>query len=178
MPATRYQPFWSSMRAFALPSFYDGRIRINLVGRESHGLVQPQDYGAVCDELIALLLECRDPRTGEGIVEVVERPAGGRDPRSLGPTESDLVIVWRGALALSHPRHGTIGPLPYRRTGGPTGPHGMVLVRSQDLAPGDHGLRSTFDVVPTILALLGEAPPRSLSGRSLLPDIVAATSGR
>ena len=178
MPATRYQPFWSSMRAFALPSFYDGRIRINLVGRESQGLVQPQDYGTVCDDLIALLLECRDPRTGEGIVEAVERPAEGRDPRSLGPTESDLVIIWRGSLALSHPRHGTLGPLPYRRTGGHTGPHGMVLVRSQVLAPGDHGLRSTFDVVPTILDLLGEPPPRPLSGRSLLPDAVAATSCR
>ncbi|MCP9834739.1 MULTISPECIES: alkaline phosphatase family protein [unclassified Cyanobium] len=178
MPATRYQPFWSSMRAFALPSFYDGRIRINLVGRESHGLVQPQDYGAVCDELVALLQECRDPRSGDGIVQAVELPAQGRDPRSLGPTESDLVIIWRGALALSHPRHGTLGPLPYRRTGGHTGTHGMLLLRSQQLAPGDLGLRSTFDVVPTILALLGEAPPRPLSGRSLLPDAVAATSAR
>ncbi|MBW4529147.1 MAG: alkaline phosphatase family protein [Aphanothece saxicola GSE-SYN-MK-01-06B] len=178
MPATRYQPFWSSMRAFALPSFYDGRIRINLVGRESHGLVRPEDYTAVCDELVALLQECHDPRSGEGLVEAVERPGQGRDPRLLGPTESDLVIVWRGALALSHPRHGTLGPLPYRRTGGHTGPYGMALLRSQDLTPGDLGLRSTFDVVPTILALLGEAPPRQLSGESLLPGAVAATGGR
>ena len=39
MPAARYSQFWPRMPAFALPSFYDGRIRINLEGRERHGIV-------------------------------------------------------------------------------------------------------------------------------------------
>ena len=30
MPATRYRALWPTMRAFALPSFYDGRVRLNL----------------------------------------------------------------------------------------------------------------------------------------------------
>ena len=43
-PALRYRPHWPRMPAFALPSFYDGRIRINLRGRERHGLVDPSRY--------------------------------------------------------------------------------------------------------------------------------------
>src|SRR5262249_32091511 len=35
-PASRYRPFWPDMRAFAMPSFYDGRVRVNLTGRERY----------------------------------------------------------------------------------------------------------------------------------------------
>ncbi len=47
MPATRYQPYWRAMRAFALPSFYDGRVRVNLAGRERNGSVRPSEYETV-----------------------------------------------------------------------------------------------------------------------------------
>src|SRR5262249_43006738 len=121
MPAARYQHHWRSMRAFALPSFYDGRIRINLVGRERHGGIPVAKYKALCDEIEALLLECRDPSTGEPMVDYIER-AEARDPLTLGPTESDLVVVWKGvSCALDHPRLGRVGPVPFRRTGGHTG---------------------------------------------------------
>ena len=44
MPAAGYQRYWHWMPAFALPSFYDGRVRINLRGREASGIVIPADY--------------------------------------------------------------------------------------------------------------------------------------
>jgi predicted AlkP superfamily phosphohydrolase/phosphomutase len=168
MPATRYQPYWPAMRAFALPSFYDGRIRINLAGRERNGSVRPSEYEAVCDEIEALVRACRDPATGEGAVDYFERPGRGRDPRTLGPTESDLNVIWRGPLALDHPTLGRVGPLPYRRTGGHTGLHGLAYCSGPGIAPGDRGARSTFDVVPTLVELVGAAPVPGLSGVSLL----------
>ena len=76
MPTGLYQPYWSRMRAFALPSFYDGRVRINLAGRERAGLVAPAEYAAVCDEVEALVRACRDLRTGEPVVDHVERSGG------------------------------------------------------------------------------------------------------
>ena len=118
MPATHYQPYWSDMPAFALPSFYDGRIRVNLIGREHRGKVRAADYDAVCDDLEGLLRDCRDPCSGEGVVDFIERPDAGRDPLRMGPTEADLVVVWRGSLAIDHPLLGRIGPIPFRRTGG------------------------------------------------------------
>ena len=38
MPATRYSHRWPRMSAFALPSFYDGRVRLNVAGREAKGI--------------------------------------------------------------------------------------------------------------------------------------------
>lgn len=166
MPASLYQSHWHAMRFFALPSFYDGRVRINLAGREGQGKVAPADYEAVCGEVESLVRQCRDSGTGEAVVEHVERCQGG-DPLQLGPTEADLVIVWRGAaLGFVHPGLGQIGPLPYRRTGGHTGPYGMAYLAGDGIAAGDYGIRSSFDVVPTIVELLGEELP-GLSGSSL-----------
>ena len=168
IPATLYQPHWNTMPAFALPSFYDGRIRVNLSGRESGGLVPASEYGALCDEIEALLRACRDPATGDEIVERVERVAG-RDPLTLGPTESDMVVVWKGTFcALDHPTLGRVGPIPFRRPGGHTGPYGMAYVSNVGLQAGDGGVRSSFDVVPTLIELLGEPVPEGLSGVSLL----------
>lgn len=170
MPATRYQPYWSEMPAFALPSFYDGRIRINLIGREREGKVGATDYSAVCDDLERLLHDCRDPMTGEGVVEFIERPGASRDPLEMGPTEADLVVVWRGPLAIDHPTLGQIGPIPYRRTGGHTGPYGVAYLYGAGLSPGEHGIRSSFDVVPTIIDLLDLPPQTGLSGTTLLHE--------
>ena len=168
MPATRYQDHWRSMRAFALPSFYDGRIRINLASRERNGSVRLAQYKTVCDEIEAVLRECRDPATGKGVVDYIER-TGDSDPLTMGPTESDLVVVWAGmACAFDHPRLGRLGPVPFRRPGGHTGQFGMAYVCNSEMAAGDRGVRSSFDIVPTLVELLGEPVPPGLSGASLL----------
>jgi predicted AlkP superfamily phosphohydrolase/phosphomutase len=171
MPTDLYQPYWHAMPFFALPSFYDGRVRINLAGRERQGMVLPENYDSACDEVESLVRACRDLKTGEPVVEEVVR-CGDRDPLTLGASESDLVIVWReAALGFTHPSHGGIGPLPYRRTGGHTGPYGMAYIAGGGIAGGDYGVHSSFDVVPTIVELLGEEFAPGLSGQSLLTAV-------
>jgi predicted AlkP superfamily phosphohydrolase/phosphomutase len=168
MPTGLYQPHWHRMRYFALPSFYDGRVRINLAGRERAGMVRVADYESVVDEIETLVRGCRDVRTGEPVVDHVERCVAG-DPLALEPSASDLVIVWRGsALGFDSAQHGRIGPLPYRRTGGHTGPYGMAYLAGDGIVPGERGVRSSFDVAPTIVELLGERALAGISGRSLL----------
>jgi hypothetical protein len=44
----------------------------------------------------------------------------------------------------------------------------MAYVVAPGLEPGDRGVRSAFDVVPTIVRLLGDQPPAHISGKSLL----------
>jgi hypothetical protein len=168
MPAVWLQPAWPRMRAFALPSFYDGRVRINLRGRERNGLVPLDRHQAVCEEIVTLLEECRDPISGDGVVECFEY--SHRDqPLDLNQTAADITVVWkRAALAFEHPRLGKIGPVPFRRTGGHTGPFGMVYIASDRINRGDRGERSAFDVVPTLFDLLDERPPPHISGQSLL----------
>jgi predicted AlkP superfamily phosphohydrolase/phosphomutase len=168
MPATKYQRFWPSMRAFALPSYYDGRVRLNLVGRERHGVVSVGDYKRVLAEVESLIRACVDPATGESAVELIEYQAPV-DPRELAPTQADLAVVWKGtALCLEHPTLGRVGPVPFRRTGGHTGPFGMAYIRSDDIPIGDQGIHNAFDVIPTIVELLGCRQEWLLSGKSLL----------
>ncbi len=167
-PAWRYRRHWPRMPAFALPSFYDGRIRINLRGRERHGIVDPSQYEETCRGLETMLRECRNPRTGAPMVDFFER-ASTRDPRDLTSSEADLLVIWRDvATALEHPRLGLVGPVPLRRTGGHTGPHGLAYLAASGLEPGDRGVRSSFDVVPTVAKLLGAEPSAHMSGTSLL----------
>lgn len=157
-----YRRHWPRMRAFAVPVFYDGRVRINLKGRESQGIVEPGDYAATCAWVEQLLAECRDVRTGRPAVRHIERRRAG-DPLSLDGADADLVIAWNPAIeAIEHPRLGAIGPLPYRRTGGHTD-HGFAWLCGAGVAPGDFGDQEALDLTATIRGLLGD----SRAGRSV-----------
>ena len=93
-------------------------------------------------------------------------------PDSLAPSEADLIILWDGApLGLDHPVHGRIGPFPYRRPGGHTGGKGLAWIAGPGIAAGDHGTRSAFDIVPTIVELLGADPAPTLSGESFRREV-------
>lgn len=169
-PANAYQRWWAEMRAFALPSFYDGKVRINLNGREKNGVVLLEDYEKVCAEIEAMLRECRDPRTGEPVVKWIERPQIS-DPLQLDSSDADMTIVWQGTVAaFEHPRYGLIGPVPFRRTGGHTGPYGMAYIAASGIEPGERGIQSAFNVIPTVVELLGADSDAPLSGQSLFAD--------
>ena len=44
----------------------------------------------------------------------------------------------------------------------------MAYLQASDIPAGARGVRSSVDVVPTIIGLLGEAVPAQISGNSLL----------
>jgi hypothetical protein len=168
MPAARYQPLWPNMPAFALPAFYDGRIRINLQGRERKGIVPLEGYEVRCKEIMQILKDCRDPFSGERAVDDIEWP-GHDDPLGLVASKADMNVNWKGSpLCLEHPDLGRVGPVPFHRTGGHTGLYGMAYLKSEILAPGDYGTRSSFDIVPTLFDLLNESAPDKISGQSLV----------
>ncbi len=166
MPAARYKHFWRDMPAFALPAYYDGRVRLNLADRERHGMVSADAYDGLCDHVESIVRDCRDALTGEPVVGEVLR--ANKDKFSLAPSEADLVVVWKGRpLGLIHPRLGQVGPVPYRRTGGHTGRHGVAYFSDCDGL--EHvPMMSAFDVVPTVIDMLGVDPVPGLSGRSAI----------
>jgi hypothetical protein len=154
MPLTRHRHRWPEMDAFAVPSFYDGRIRVNVAGREAAGRVAPARYREVLDELEALLVACVDTRTRAPVVAAFDRPSD--DPLAVGPTDADLIVQWAGApLGFDHPELGRFGPLPYRRTGGHADPRGEAVVAGRGVTPRAHLPRSAYDLVPTLLELAG-----------------------
>jgi hypothetical protein len=125
------------------------------------------------DKIVDLVSACKNPATGESVVEDVE-VCDRTNPRDLDPTESDIVFIWKGApMAFLHPQFGQIGPVPYRRTGGHTGDSGFACIAAAGVPAGDYGSRSSFDVVPTLIELTNARVESTLetSGRSLLKAI-------
>jgi hypothetical protein len=165
------------MSAFALPAFYDGQIRLNVCRREGRGKVSPQQYDEVCQEIASELTACTDPRTGQSVVrEVVFTHPG--DPMALTETEADIIVVWQGApLAFRTSGSETVGPLAYRRPGGHTGGYGLSLWSGAGFLPGEHGVRSAFDVVPTLVEFLTGTTDFACDGRSFLGEIKSQFSG-
>jgi predicted AlkP superfamily phosphohydrolase/phosphomutase len=171
MPAMKYSEHWSNMNAFALPSFYDGQIRVNLEGRESMGHIRLDQHEDFCLQLEGELLELEDPRTGQRAIKEIIRNRR-TNPSEFGCSEADMTIVWNGSpLAFRHSKYGIIGPLPFRRTGGHTGDHGIAIFHGHDISPGFYGNRSAFDVVPTIIEYVEGKTIPGISGTSMLREI-------
>ena len=137
MPAMRYQPYWSRMPFFALPSFYDGRVRVNLKGRERKGRVTIGQYPALCDEKtriccapVAIRSRGKKPSTSSS------GPVG-RIPARSG--RASQIWSWCGrahTARSSTPRSVVWGPAPFRRPGGHTGRYGVAYVRAPGIVPG------------------------------------------
>jgi hypothetical protein len=62
--------------------------------------------------------------------------------------------------------------VPHRRTGGHTGQYGFLSIVGEGMQAGNYGVASSFDVVPTIIDLLGETRKPGTSGKSLMPALV------
>jgi len=167
MPAYQYFRYWPQMNAFAMPGYFDGRIRVNLEGRERHGRIPLQRYHDTLRHIEDVLRACVDTKTGQAVVREVTFTAPD-DPLSLADTQGDICVLWNGSpVGFRHPALGEIGPAPLRRTGGHSGGHGALYIRSAGLEPGDYGVRSSFDVAPTLVDLLGLSRPARMDGDSV-----------
>ena len=173
MPATWYADDWPRMPAFALPAFYDGQIRLNVQGREAHGLVPREDYDALCARLVDELNAITDIDTGQPVVREIFVPHPG-DPMAVSATEADLIIVWETtSLGFRTQDHGDIGPLPPRRPAGHTGGAGLGLWRGADIAAGDYGECSSFDMVPSLIEYLSGQQAAGIDGHSVVRRFAA-----
>jgi predicted AlkP superfamily phosphohydrolase/phosphomutase len=174
--ACRFRPLWNRMKAFALPSYSDGRIRVNLQSRESKGVVPPAAYAKLCDDVEALLTASRDPRTGSPVIGDIYRPRES-DPFDPQNPEADLIVEWSACVdALEYDGIGMVGPFPFYRTGGHT-PHGFALVAGPGIEPQDVGERPARDLARTAVALLGAEAPRDLAGASIVGSSVTVSRG-
>lgn len=169
IPGVWYKEDWPKMRAFALPGLDEGMIRLNVVGREPQGLVDPREYEAELDKLERLLSNVTDPRTGRAAVKGFYRTRSHalQDETDLPP--ADLIVQWSDETidALLCPVVGQIGPVPLRRTGGHT-TNGFAWFKGPDFAPGDRSAMSNFDFGPTILDVLRRDMPNHFDGQSLM----------
>ncbi len=169
-PAIWYRPWWPDMEAFALPSYGDGYIRVNLRGREPRGIVPAERMEPLCRALTERLLRLRDPRTGQAMVGEVVRTGGVHSDSGAGPRpDADLVVVWnrRANDMIEDPGSGILGPLPFWKTGSHRDEGFLVGLGPDIPGPRAPGRARTVDVAPTVLRLLGCERPDHLEGRPL-----------
>jgi predicted AlkP superfamily phosphohydrolase/phosphomutase len=169
---------WSQTRAFALPTDLEGCIRLNVAGREPHGIVEPgAQYRAVCEEIRQGLEELENPDTGCKAVTRVWI----RDEVFPGPRREqlpDIVVTWNDEApvgAVASKRVGMIrGNSPDLRTGTHS-TNGFALASSPGLESRTDGRGRLVDIAPTVLALLGVDGASQFDGSPLLPIVAAHT---
>jgi len=151
-------------------------IRLNLIGREPHGCVEPGvEADAMLEDIRSELLLLEQPGTGERIVTSV-RTATETFGESHHPDVPDLIVDFRtdlGAIdACTSARAGLVRA-PVRAAALRTGVHppipSVVWVSAPDLpTPPPERAGKAVDLAPTILARLGVARPDWLDGDALL----------
>ena len=150
-----YRSHRHEMRAFALPTFGDAYVRINLIGREAHGVIPVEEFDAECRAVAAMIGACRDVRTGEPIAASIEiLPTD--DP--LDPNDDrycDIFITWSRPIdAIEHPTAGVVGPFPFNRTAAHDA-RGFAWVAGAGITPGAvPEVHSVLDLPPTIVQLV------------------------
>ena len=179
-PPMWYHPAWKNMKAFALPSFSEGYVRLNVRGRESSGIVDPADYEQACSEITAELHQLTDARTGKPAVRrVVRTRKGPQGPAMDGerPSDADLIVIWENVPidVVDHPAAGRIGPVPFKRSGSHVH-RGFLLATGPGVPAGERLSEAhALDIPPTILTLLGAPVPAHFDGAPL--PVVEAPSG-
>jgi predicted AlkP superfamily phosphohydrolase/phosphomutase len=168
-PAWWYRKDWPVMKAFALPSFSEGYVRINLTGRDAHGIVQPADYEAVCEDITTLVGGLRDARSGKPLVRNVLRTRRFAGEQSPGLPDPDLIVSWEPLPTdvVDTTALGRIGPVPFLRSGSHV-ERGFVMLQGPGVGAGT-SLRPghSLDLPPTILTLMGLPVPSWFDGTPL-----------
>jgi len=165
----------SETRAVALMNSPCGAIRLNVLGRDPFGSIEPgAEYDAACAELTEELHALVDDKTGKPAVRQV-MSARQHYGDALHPNIPDLLIEFEtdnGPVETVHsPRIGTIS-VPVRtpalpRTGDHTN-HSRLFVAGPGVAPGLPAHEgNVVDIAPTILRLLDVEVPDTYDGRPL-----------
>ncbi len=164
-PLTKVEIDWSKTIAWGEGGYY-GRVFLNVRGREPQGVVAPEDYDRVCEELSQRLTSITDFQGGDMHTRVY-RP--DQIYRKCLNIPSDLIVLF--------------GDLAWRSVGSLG--HGSILTSENDTGPDDanhaqHGIflaldpqrhigrqaegLHLMDIAPTVLDLLGMPVPSDMQG--------------
>jgi predicted AlkP superfamily phosphohydrolase/phosphomutase len=166
---------WSRTVAWGEGGYY-ARIFMNVKGREPDGVVEPESYEAVRDDLARRLAAIPDEH-GRPLATAVYKPEElYPEVNGVAP---DLIVIfgdllWRSVGTIG----GDEGVHTFENDTGPDDANhaqqGLYVVAGPGVpAHGQHDAH-LLDVAPTALELLGIAVPPEMRGTTLLPALAAA----
>jgi predicted AlkP superfamily phosphohydrolase/phosphomutase len=168
---------WQNTRAYSMGL---GFVYLNLRGREKYGVVKIEEKQAVLDELKRAMLDWRDPKTGEPVIEDVYQVDEIHSGEFLDK-ESDLIVGFKPTYRISWRSTGgkirleeigddvVIGPIIEDNTSPWSGGHPSVAEKhvrglffsSRPIAFPEGG-PNLLHIAPTVLDLLGVPIPVEL----------------
>ena len=161
---------WSKTTAFPIPGWDMSFLRVNLKGREPHGIVVPgAEYEAVLKRLEADLHQLIDPRTNASPLKRVVRTVDLYDsaPHRGLP---DLFVEWRPSPyfreCILHPRVELTQRKHTDCANSEETPTGFIGAAGPSIhRHGDIDGIPVLDLAPTFLSLLGEPIPQNMKGK-------------
>lgn len=164
---------WEKTRAYA-PAGWSG-IYINTKGVRPNGSVNPEDYDAVRDEIVARWAELKNPKTGEPVGGPVhvncdmyngEFSPYGPDVMPLPLNEKHMPVCFFGFTS-HEPVYENITLFGNHQM------NGILLAHGAGIKPGAQiDGAELIDMAPTILHLLGHPVPDDMDGK-VLTDLFA-----
>jgi len=165
---------WPRTTAWGEGGYY-ARIFLNVRGREPEGVVDPEEYEAVRDDLARRIAAIPDD-AGNPIPTAVYKPEElYESPKGVPP---DLIVIFGDLLWRSV---GTIGGEEGIQTlENDTGPDdanhaqdGLYIVAGPGVEARGRADAHLLDIAPTVLELLGIEAPAGMRGRSLVSVLAA-----
>jgi predicted AlkP superfamily phosphohydrolase/phosphomutase len=135
-----------------------GGIRLNIAGRETHGVIAPHEVESVVAQLTAELLQLRDGRSGAPIVNEVLR-SSDLDLQGWDGDFPDLVVNWAQASLswIESPKVGRLEPYLVRRRSGDhdASMMGLFFAAAPQITAGRLAAVRLVDFAPTVSRLAG-----------------------
>ena len=145
-------------------------VRVNLAGREPHGVVSAGDFEGVRLRAMRAMLDFRDPATGLCPFSLVAPKEEAAVFGLHGDGVGDIVYAVREQFA---DEHGQMLPEDTRAVGD-WGMRSLCLFSGAGIRPGSivEDPVNLMDVAPTVCDALGISAPLQADGRSVLESIV------
>ncbi len=161
---------FSNTQAAVMHAGMAGFLYINLKGRQETGIVEPEDYEKLRDELKHRLenVTCNDPagqpiRVFDAVHKPEELYGCSREGRDWLP---DLMLCPRPALAVVRKIRGSgfIKWMPLEKMEGTHRSNGVFAVYGEGVAKGKKVDTNIINSTPTILAMMGLGVPQDMEG--------------
>jgi len=158
---------WSKTKAWGSGGYY-GRLFLNVKDREPNGIIPPEEYENVRDELIEKLKAITNPE-GENIGTRVFKPQDVY--KSINNIPPDLIIYFGDLLWRSVGSMGYDGWHTYENDTGPDScnhaEHGLFILSDPKNKKHNRMIEDAqlMDIAPTVLSIMGQKVPSDMQGK-------------
>lgn len=156
-------------RTIAYSMGHVGQVYLNVIGREDHGIIRPENFEQRLREVTDVLQELADVDGRPVLSKVIRGDEAYHGPYAhKGP---DLHLILDDYNMIACPLFATEGRVMTHQIRGDSGCHraeGIFLAQGRDIRRGVAlPANSILDLAPTIMHLLGEPVPELMDGRVL-----------